>query len=151
MRNYAVVGSGRWGKNHVKTYNHLDALGAIVEVDSNVRQKIKSEYPDIEVYSDIGDLLANDQIKGVSVATPAETHFAITKSLLEGGKDVLVEKPITLFSREAEELTALAASKNRILMVGHVMLYHPAIKKIKEMIDDGIIGKVQYIGVPPII
>jgi UDP-2-acetamido-3-amino-2,3-dideoxy-glucuronate N-acetyltransferase len=145
MRNFAVVGAGRWGKNHVRTYNQLGVLGAVVELAPNLRQVVKNDYPEVDVYDDLNDLLANDKITGVSVATPAETHFVVTKSLLEGGKHVLVEKPITLISREAEELTEIAAKQNRILMVGHVMLYHPAIRKIKRMIDEGVLGKIQYI------
>ena len=145
MRNFAVVGAGRWGKNHVRTYNELGVLGAVVELDPNLRQNIERDYPGVDVSGDLDALLANKEITSVSVATPAETHFAVTKRLLEGGKHVLVEKPITLFSREAEELTALAAKLDRILMVGHVMLYHPAIRKIKRMIDEGVLGKLQYI------
>jgi UDP-2-acetamido-3-amino-2,3-dideoxy-glucuronate N-acetyltransferase len=145
MGNFAVVGAGHWGKNHVRTYNQLGALGAVVEVDPELRKNIVKDYPGVNVSGDMEALIANKDILGVSVATPAETHYAVTKSLLEAGKHVLVEKPITLFSREAEELTAIAAKLNRVLMVGHVMLYHPAIQKIKDMIDDGFLGKLQYI------
>ncbi|MDP8239450.1 MAG: Gfo/Idh/MocA family oxidoreductase [Candidatus Hatepunaea meridiana] len=145
MRNIAVVGGGRWGRNHIRTFNQLGALAAVVEIDAGLRLDIKQTYPDIEVYESVNQIIDNDKIIGVSVATPAETHYNVTRILLEGGKHVLVEKPITLFSSKAEELTKLAARKNRTLMVGHLMLFHPAIIKIKEMITNGVLGNLQYI------
>nr|MBC8465922.1 Gfo/Idh/MocA family oxidoreductase [bacterium] len=145
MRNIGVVGGGKWGHNHIKTFNQLDALVAVVEIDAKQRLEIKKTYPDIVVYDNVTQIINDNNVIGVTVATPAETHFNITRMLLEGGKHVLVEKPITLFSSEAEELTRLAAKKNCTLMVGHLMLFHPAIIKIKEMITNGVLGDLQYI------
>lgn len=145
MRNIAVVGAGKWGRNHVKTFHNLGALGAIVEVDSGLRAKMVAEYPDVPVFENLDGILNNPSITGASVATPAETHFDIAKALLSSGKHALVEKPITLFSAQADELDKLAKSKGLTLMVGHVLLYHPAVLKIKEMIDAGQLGTIQYI------
>jgi len=145
MRNIAVIGAGRWGKNHVRTFNQLGVLAAIVEVDPKLRDVMMHEYPDIPVYDRLDPVLNDPHIVGASVATPAETHFEIAKKLLKAGKHTLVEKPITLFSQQAEELEALAHSKKLVLMVGHVLLFHPAIKKMKEMIAGGQLGSLQYI------
>jgi len=145
MLKIAVVGAGKWGRNHVKTFRQLGVLAAVVEVDPKLRASLEKDYPDIPVYDRIDPILHDSEIAGVSVATPAETHFAIAKTLLEAGKNVLVEKPITLFSKQAEELHAIALKKKLILMVGHVLLYHPAILKIKELIGEGRLGSLQYI------
>ena len=145
MAKIAVVGVGHWGKNHIKTFNGLGVLNAVVEVKAELRENITADYPDVKVFDNLDAVISDASIKGVSVATPAETHYAIAKKLLEGGKNVLVEKPITLDSIEAEYLTKLADDKGLILMVGHVMLYHPAITRIKEMIDAGELGNLQYI------
>ena len=83
MRNFAVVGAGRWGKNHVKTYNELGVLGAVVELDPNLRQNIELDYPGVDVSGDLDALIANKEITGVSVATPAETHFAVRRGFLK--------------------------------------------------------------------
>lgn len=145
MRNIAVIGAGRWGRNHIRTFNQLDALAAIAELDRNIRKIIQREYPDIEIYDSIQALLENPQITGASIATPAETHFDIALKMLAAGKHLLVEKPITLYSREALQLKQMALERNLVLMVGHIMLYHPAVLKIKSMVEQGQIGKLQYI------
>ncbi len=145
MSKIAVVGAGKWGKNHIRTFHELGALTAIVEVDEKQRKKCEEQWPDIKVYPSLKPVITDESITGVSVTTPAETHYTVARELLQAGKHVLVEKPITLYSSEAEELTELAAKKNRILMVGHLMLFHPAIRKIKEMIDKGELGQLQYI------
>ncbi len=99
----------------------------------------------IRFSTDANEVINHPGINAVIVATPAETHYRITKSLLENGKNVLVEKPITLHPEEAKELMAIAEKKNLKLMVGHLLLYHPAILKLKEIVKSGKIGRLQYI------
>lgn len=141
----AVIGAGRWGRNHVKTFNQLEALSAVVDIDTQRRAELSIEYPKVKVFDDLELLLENTNINAVSVATPAETHFTIAKRALEAGKHVLVEKPLALFSSQAEELSKIATSNKLILMVGHILLYHPAVKVMKEMIAGGQLGTLQYI------
>lgn len=139
-----VVGAGRWGKNHIRTLHGLGNLAAIVESDETVLETFIDKYPGVKGYTNLKDAIADDY-DGYTVATPAETHFEIASYILNHGKPALVEKPIALTAEEARELKKLADSKNLPLMVGHVMLFHPAIRKLKEVIDDGKIGKLQYI------
>lgn len=145
--NAAIIGFGKWGFNHVNTASKLVKPSRITVCDNNeaAKEKLEKISEDINFTRDIDEIIANPAINAVIVATPAETHFEITKKLLNAGKNVLVEKPITLFSSEAEELMKLAEEKGLVLMVGHVLLYHPAILKIKQMLDDGELGKLQYI------
>src|SRR5690606_19277422 len=121
--------------------------GNLIICDSNPGNKEKSDSisTNIRFTSDINEILNDSEINAVIIATPAETHFEIGKSCLESGNHVLMEKPITLFSNEAQELIDIAESRNLTLMVGHVLLYHPAVLKIKEMLETGELGKLQYI------
>lgn len=143
----AVIGSGKWGINHVKTAVQL--LGAsnvtVCDTYSGAEEKVKSVNSDIKFVANIESVCDNKEINCAVVATPAETHFQISKLLLESGKHVLVEKPITLYSSEANELIEIAKRQNCKLMVGHVLLYHPAIIKLKQLIESGKIGKLQYL------
>lgn len=145
--NLAIIGFGKWGFNHVKTAGKLLDPGMVTVCDSNESTKEKLEKISSEIkFTEKLDKIINDPvINSVIIATPAETHFEIAKSMLNAGKNVLVEKPITLFSNEAQELLDLSIEKDLILMVGHVLLYHPAVLKIKEMLDSGMLGKLQYI------
>ncbi len=144
MAKIAVVGAGKWGKNHIKTLNDLGHLGGIVEAVAEKREEFRKLYPQSKVFDTIGNSLA-EKFDGYVVATPAETHFDITRRLLENNKHVLVEKPITLKSADAETLVKLSENKGLKLMVGHILLYHPAIQKIKQLLEAGAIGKLQYI------
>ena len=139
-----VVGAGRWGTNHIKTLNNLGHLGGIVESRENRREELKTLFPDAELFNSVRDVPL-DEYAGFTVATPAETHFEVGSYLLEQGKHVLIEKPIALNTKEAGKLKDLAEKHAVNLMVGHVLLFHPAIIKIKEMIDSGKIGKLEYI------
>lgn len=140
----AVIGGGRWGKNHIRTLNGLNALGGIIDSNQDTLNGHKELYPQVKTFESLAasGALAFD---AYTVATPAATHFKIAKSLLEQGKHVMVEKPITLTSEDAKELCRVAREKKCTLMVGHVMLFHPAIQKIKELIESGKIGKVEYL------
>lgn len=145
--NIAIIGCGKWGMNHVKTAWKLFG-GRLKYCYDNSRESenaVKQVSDKIIFPKSIDDILTDNSVNAVIVSTPAETHFQITKELLLSGKNVLVEKPITLNSDEAKILNDLAAEKNLILMVGHLLLFHPAILKIKEFLDDGKLGNLQYI------
>ena len=143
--NICVVGAGYWGKNHIRTLYELGLLGGIVESDSTVLKRFSDQYPEVDTYDNIDYALQNEKIDGFTVATPAETHYGIAKKIIQSGKHVLVEKPLTLNIEDAAKLVDLARTHNVNVMVGHVLLFHPAIQKIKKLIDDGRIGKLQYI------
>jgi len=140
---FCVVGAGRWGKNHIRTAYELGVLSAVVDNNVETEKFVIENYPNVKFYKSINEPGALDY-EAYSVVVPAEYHFEITKTLLEHKKHVLVEKPITLNSKDARELNQLAESQNVILMVGHLLLFHPAILKIKEFLDQGKIGKLQY-------
>ena len=139
-----IIGAGRWGKNHIKTAAKLGILSAVVDSNPETEAFIKETYPNVAFYTSLQDNGALN-FNAYSVAVPAEYHFQIAKKLLEEKKHVLVEKPITLNSSDAKQLNELSEANNVVLMVGHLLLFHPAILKIKELIDHGKIGKLQYI------
>jgi len=139
-----VIGAGRWGMNHIRTLDKLGALGGIVEVDENRHTDLKEQWPKTPIFQHTKDTL-NMDFDGFTVATPVAFHYEIAKLLIENKKPVLVEKPITLDSEQARHLKKLAEENNVNLMVGHVLLFHPAIQKIKALIDTGKIGTLQYI------
>ena len=143
----AIIGCGKWGKNHVKTSYKLlgDNLKIIYDIDKNNFENAKVISDKFNFTSDFNDILTSKEINSVIIATPANTHFEIAKKCLLHNKHVLVEKPITLISNEAKELVKIANDNTLILMVGHVLLYHPAILEMKKNIDNGKIGKLQYI------
>lgn len=141
MSKVAVIGAGHWGKNLVRTFNSLNVLAAVAEASPVLRDNIAESYPEIDLYDDYSPILESD-IPAVAIATPAPTHFSIAKEALLAGKDVFVEKPITLSVKEAEELDTLAKANERILMVGHLLLYQPAIQWMKKYIESGELGKL---------
>jgi UDP-2-acetamido-3-amino-2,3-dideoxy-glucuronate N-acetyltransferase len=139
-----VVGGGRWGKNHIRTLHEMGCLAAYVESHEGTRVALAKQWPAARAYAAIQDALADDY-DGFTVATPAETHFPIASAILGRGKPVLVEKPLALTAKDARALGALAAEKRASLMVGHVMLFHPAVQKIAALIKGGKIGKLEYL------
>ncbi|HMS63866.1 MAG TPA: Gfo/Idh/MocA family oxidoreductase [Ignavibacteria bacterium] len=145
--NIAVVGCGSWGMNHVRTAykNFGSRLKYCSDCFPESENKVKAVSKDIIFINGLDEIINDDSVKAVIVATPAETHFEITKKLLLADKNVLVEKPITLNSPDAKILNEIALEKKLILMVGHLLLFHPAILKIKEYIDNGKLGDLQYI------
>ena len=137
-----VVGGGYWGKNHIKTLYEMGNLGGIVETDKDRLAEHLSKYA-VQGFSDLDDAI-KENFDGYIVATPAITHYLIGKLLLSKGLNVLLEKPMTLSTKHAQELVEIARESNARLMIGHVLLFHPAIKKIKEIVDSGKIGKLYY-------
>lgn len=141
----ALVGCGYWGKNLARNFYQLGALKTICDMDPKILEAQARLCPGVETGGDYGAVLAREDIAGVVIATPAEMHFDMVLQALEAGKDVFVEKPMALVYSEGEELVRLAEERGRILMVGHVLLYHPAIVALKETVDAGEIGDVHYI------
>jgi UDP-2-acetamido-3-amino-2,3-dideoxy-glucuronate N-acetyltransferase len=144
MPNICVIGTGNWGMNHVRTLAELNALGGIVETDASKRNEIKNTFQDVKVFETVSEAIEYG-FDGYTVATPPESHFSIGKKVIDAGFPVLIEKPMTLNVDEGLELVDLANRKNLPLMVGHLLLFHPAIRKIKSMIEEGKIGNLQYI------
>ena len=140
----AVVGCGYWGKNLVRNFARTGALAQICELTELGQETARELAPDAELVTDMDAVLGSD-VRGVVFATPAETHYPLAKRALEAGKDVFVEKPLALEHAEAEELVQLADRDGRMLMVGHVLEYHPAIRKILGLVREGALGKLQYV------
>lgn len=141
----AVVGSGYWGKNLVRNYYELKALKLICDTNEMVLTDFKNSYPGIETCVAFNDVLSHNDIQGVVIATPAEQHYSLAKEALLAGKHVYVEKPLGLHEEEADELIQLAADQNLILMVGHLLQYHPVFIGLKNMAANGELGRINYI------
>lgn len=145
MKTVACVGSGYWGKNLVRNFHALGSLGAICDSNEETLHTFKQQYPECQVFYSYSDVLKDQSLHAVAIATPAETHTTMVREALLAGKDVFVEKPLSLSVKDGEELVALARQRKQILMVGHLLWYHPAVLKLKELINTGELGRVQYI------
>ena len=145
MMKIAVIGGGEWGRNLIRVFNEIGALGAICDIDKSKLRAYSEKFPGVKVTDSIGNVLSDSRIRAVVIATPAATHYEIAKKALLNKKDVFVEKPLALTVKEGEALLALAREKRKVLMVGHILQYHPAIRKLKEMIDKGQLGDVEHI------
>ena len=141
----AVVGSGYWGKNLVRNYAELGLLYGVCDSSEQALDAFRQKYPKVTYTTDYLELLNDNDIRGIVIATPAETHFSLAREALLSGKDVFVEKPLALNVDEAEELKEIADKKSLILMVGHLLQYHSAFIKLKELIRDGQLGRIHYI------
>ena len=149
MRGIAVIGVGYWGKNHARVYKELCREGVvdtlkIFDVDQARVLELSSTLG-IQGTSNYQQILNDSKIQAVSIVTPSRTHYKIAKECMEAGKDVLVEKPLTMDVAEAEGLVRIASKNNRILMVGHVFRYHPAVQELRRRMNEGELGKVQSI------
>jgi UDP-2-acetamido-3-amino-2,3-dideoxy-glucuronate N-acetyltransferase len=141
----AVIGSGYWGKNLVRNYHELGALKLICDKNETVLAGFKKQYPGVDACLALHDVLSRKDIDGVVIATPAETHYTLAREALLANKNVYVEKPLVLDEREGEELIRLAAERKRVLMVGHLLQYHPAFVRLKELASKGELGRINYI------
>ena len=144
-RNIVLIGAGYWGKNHLRNLLNLKVLHSVLDTDVSIIAERSKQYPDVNYVKDERVILDNPDISAVVIATPAENHYKLTKKYLLAGKDVLVEKPLALNVKEGEELVEIAEKEKRILMVGHILQYHSAISKLKEIIDFGDIGEIRYL------
>lgn len=141
----ACIGAGYWGKNLVRNFNDLGVLAWVSEADPERRVQLAKEYPSVKITASVDEVLNDPNVQGVAIATPAETHGELVRRALLAGKDVMVEKPLCLTLNEGQKLVSMAAETGRVLMVGHLLWYHPAILKLKELIDSGELGRIQYI------
>ena len=139
----AVIGCGHWGKNHVRNFHALGALAAVADANPDLAAAMSETY-DVPA-RDYAAILADPGIAGVVIAAPAEAHAALAIQALEAGKHVFVEKPLALTVAEAEGVLAAAETAGRILMVGHLLQYHPAFMKLTEMVRAGDLGNLQYL------
>jgi len=141
----AIIGAGYWGKNLVRNFYELKVLKYVYDTDPAILTKIQKDYPDVQTISNIDTILNDDTIQGVVIATPASTHFKIAKMVLNKNKDLFIEKPLSLNVHDGQELISLAKKNKQIIFVGHILHYHPAVIKMKELINNGTIGRIEYI------
>ena len=139
-----VVGCGNWGKNLARNFHKLGALSAVCEADGHRLESFQTQYG-VKGFPRLDAALQDPDLAAVVIATPAEEHAAMALAALRAGKDVFVEKPLALRWQDGVEMVETARQRNRILMVGHLLLYHPAILKIKELVDSGELGRLEYI------
>ena len=142
-----LIGCGYWGPNLARNLHQIPEaeLVACCDQDPQALSRMRMLYPQVITTTDQGALLGDPGIEAVVIATPARTHYALARAALEAGKHVLVEKPLAMSSQEAQALIALAEERQRVLMVGHIFEYHPAVRKIKSLIDAGELGQIYYI------
>jgi len=141
----AVIGCGHWGKNLVRNFAKLGALDAICDADEDRLRAQTSLYPGVHTVSQFADVLSDQNIRAVVLASPAALHNTHVKQALLKGKDVFVEKPLALTYEQGEELVDLARARDAILMVGHVLEYHPAVARLKEIVASGDLGQPWYV------
>ena len=141
----AVLGCGYWGKNLVRNFHSLSALAAVCDPSEAGRRLAGEIAPGVAVHEAPDAVFADDSIDGIVIATPASTHADVVTSAIESGKDVLCEKPLALGFEDARYVARLAQERGRILMVGHILEYHAAILKLREIIDAGELGKIRYV------
>ena len=146
MINIAVVGAGYWGSKHVRVFNELSnaRLAMVADASEERRAHVERTYPNVPTTADYREVLRSDDVRGVVIATPVSTHYALAREALLAGKDVLVEKPLTDDAAQARELCLLADRLGRVLMVGHTFMYNPAVEYMQALVSSGGIGRVYY-------
>jgi predicted dehydrogenase len=140
-----LAGLGYWGPNLARNFDELAELAWLCDLSDEQRARISSRYPEARLTADFDEMLADDSLEAVVVATPVVTHAELAKRALEAGKHVLVEKPPALTAGEVEDLVATAEAQERVLMPGHLLLYHPGVARLKELIRSGELGDVLYV------
>ena len=145
MKNIAVIGAGYWGKNLVRNFSQLEVLKSVCDQDHDIRSKLSKDYPEVTVTDDFDAVLNDTDIVGVVISAPAALHFDLARKALMADKHVFVEKPLALTYQDGKGLVELAEARQKILFVGHILHYHPAVVKLKELINSGSIGRIEYI------
>jgi predicted dehydrogenase len=147
MTGIGMIGAGSWGSNWVRTLAGMKEVNLrwVCDLSPPALERVRRQYPHVKTTGRTEDLFEDPKVEGVVVASIAPTHYAVARHALEAGKHVMVEKPMTLASADAAHLTALAQQRGKVLMVGHLLEYHPAIHYIKNMIDSGLIGQIYYV------
>ena len=143
MTRIGQVGLGPWGKNLARNFDDLGDLALLCDVDEECRAEAARRHS-ARLTANFDELLADDSVEAVVIATPVPTHFDLARRSLEAGKHVFVEKPAAMRGAEMEELAELAEQRGRVLMPGHLLLYHPGVQKLKEIVDSGELGEVLY-------
>jgi len=145
--NVALIGAGAWGRNLLRNFAHLPNADLMFCCDNDPArcERTLRGFRDVRPCADPEVVLADPEIDAVAIATPARTHYELSKRALQAGKDVFVEKPMSLSVEHARELVDIAAGGDRILMVGHLLEYHPGVRKMKELIDSGELGDLYYV------
>jgi len=141
----AILGCGGWGRNIVRTMAKVHSVAAVADTGEEARAQSAEFAPGAEIHTEPDAILADPEIDAVMIATPAETHYELARRALDAGKHVFVEKPVTIDLDEARDLVARSDERGRVLMVGHLLEYHPAILKLRELINNGTLGEVRYI------
>jgi predicted dehydrogenase len=136
------AGLGYWGKNLARNFDELAELRWLCDASEESRAEFAERYPNARVTGDFAEMLADPEVEAVVIATPVPTHYALAKQALEAGKHVFVEKPPAMRAEEMNELVTLAEDRGLVLMPGHLLLYHPGVLKLKELIDTGELGDV---------
>ncbi|GMV44418.1 MAG: hypothetical protein AMXMBFR64_61340 [Myxococcales bacterium] len=145
MEGIALVGYGVWGRNLARNFHLLGALRAVCDADPGRRAEAAAAFPGLPVLPRLTDVLARPDVTAIACATPAETHADLAREALLASRDAFVEKPLALTVREGRDLVELAAERGRILMVGHLMEYHPAVARLAELVTAGELGAIRYI------
>lgn len=144
-KNIAVIGCGYWGENLVRNFAELGALHTICDSNIEALDRLEAFYPGINREESLESVLASKEIKGIVISSPAALHYSMAKQALLAGKDVFVEKPLTLTSAEAQELVKISAERKLVMMSGHLMLYHPTVQTLKGFIQSGELGEIYYL------
>ena len=141
----AIIGTGYWGKNLIRNYRDIGFLKLLCDSNKETLKQYNEQYPELKTCLALSDVLNRDDIQAVVIATPAETHYTMARESLLADKHVYVEKPLVLSENEGIELIQLAKERKRVLMVGHLLQYHPAFLRLKEMVQSGELGRINYI------
>ena len=147
MINIAVVGAGAWGKNHIRVFSEIPnvRLQYVCDQDPSKLRSLREIYPQTKMIENLEPIVQDPEVRGVVVASSALSHYSLSKDLMQADKDVLVEKPMALSVKDAEEMIEISEKRNRVLMVGHLLIYHPVVDRLKEMVVSGELGKIYYI------
>ncbi len=141
----AVIGAGRWGKNLIRNFNHLQHLTTICDLNAEQLAPLAETYPEIKLTSDIDEVLSSPDIDAVVIATPGHTHKAVAEKALTNGKHVYVEKPMATNTEDCQALFKAADQYDKVLMVGHLLMYHPVVIRLKQLIEAGELGDITFI------
>src|SRR6266571_4048233 len=146
MIRIGVIGYGYWGPNVVRNFRGLEGceVAAVCDRSPAALKRAAESYPDVAITTDPAELMISPKIDAIAVVTPVYTHFDLAKAALQNGKHVFIEKPFTSTFQEGEELVDLAARKNLTIMVDHTFLFTGAVRKIRELIDEGVLGDLYY-------
>lgn len=141
----AAIGTGDWGRNLIRNLAAAGDLRGLADLRPEALAPLRAAYPKARITTDPEELLRDDEIEAVAIATTSSSHYALARAALEAGKHVMVEKPLAQSSREAAHLVKLAAEYHRVLMVGHLLIYHPAVDKLRELVASGDLGELYYL------